>query len=46
MVGNDRERDIKGAAAAGIRSLWIQHGSTNGTADLHDLAQLPALLGF
>jgi putative hydrolase of the HAD superfamily len=46
MVGNDRERDIEGAAAAGMRSLWIQHGSTNGTADLHDLAQLPELLGF
>jgi putative hydrolase of the HAD superfamily len=46
MVGNDRERDVEGAASAGIRSLWIQHGSTNGSADLHGLAQLPALLGF
>jgi phosphoserine phosphatase len=43
MVGNDRERDVEGAAAAGIRALWIQHG---GTADLDDLSQLPALLGF
>jgi HAD superfamily hydrolase (TIGR01549 family) len=41
MVGNDRERDIEGAVAAGIRALWIQHG---GTADLSDLSQLPALL--
>lgn len=45
MVGNDRERDVAGATAAGVRGLWIQHGSTTGAADLHDLAQLPALLG-
>jgi HAD superfamily hydrolase (TIGR01549 family) len=39
MVGNDRERDIEGAEAAGIRALWIQHG---GTAGLTDLSQLRA----
>jgi putative hydrolase of the HAD superfamily len=42
MVGNDRGRDIEGAAAAGIRALWIQHGRSG--ADLHDLSELPALL--
>jgi HAD superfamily hydrolase (TIGR01549 family) len=41
MVGNDLDRDIAGAAAAGVRALWVQHG---GTADLSDLSQLPALL--
>jgi len=46
MVGNDGKRDIEGAATAGVRGLWIQHGSPNGAADLHDLAELPALLGF
>ena len=44
MVGNDRERDIEGAAAAGVRSLWIQHGGSTG--DLNDLSALPELLGF
>jgi putative hydrolase of the HAD superfamily len=44
MVGNDRDRDIVGATAAGIRSLWIQHHE-NGGADLHDLRELPELLG-
>jgi putative hydrolase of the HAD superfamily len=48
MVGNDRERDIAGAAAAGIRGLWIQHGPAGdgGRADLHDLRQLPELAGL
>jgi putative hydrolase of the HAD superfamily len=46
MVGNDRERDIEGAAAAGIRPLWIQHGRPESRADLHELAELPALVGF
>ena len=45
MVGNDLDRDIAGANAAGIRSLWIEHGG-NGRADLHDLRELPARLGF
>jgi putative hydrolase of the HAD superfamily len=45
MVGNDLDRDIAGAAAAGIRSLWIQHGA-NGGADLHDLRDLPERLGL
>jgi putative hydrolase of the HAD superfamily len=45
MVGNDLDRDIAGATAAGIRSLWIQHGG-NGRADLHDLRELPARLGL
>jgi putative hydrolase of the HAD superfamily len=45
MVGNDRDRDIRGAAAAGVRALWIQHGGDD-RADLHDLRQLPELLGF
>ena len=42
MVGNDLERDIEGAQAAGVRALWIQHGGKGG--DLHSLDQLPALL--
>jgi FMN phosphatase YigB (HAD superfamily) len=45
MVGNDVARDIAGADAAGVRSLWIQHGS-DGRADLHDLRQLPGLIGL
>jgi putative hydrolase of the HAD superfamily len=48
MVGNDRERDVEGASGAGIRSLWIQHGSpeNGGRADLHHLRQVPGLLGL
>ncbi len=46
MVGNDRERDIEGAAAAGIRPLWIRHGRRESRADLHELLELPALLGL
>jgi FMN phosphatase YigB (HAD superfamily) len=46
MVGNDRERDVEGADAAGIRPLWIQHGRPESRADLHELVELPALLGF
>jgi putative hydrolase of the HAD superfamily len=45
MVGNDRDRDIAGADAAGVRGLWIQHGG-DGRADLHDLRQLPGLIGL
>jgi putative hydrolase of the HAD superfamily len=45
MVGNDLDRDIAGATAAGIRSLWIQHGQDGG-ADLHDLRELPGRLGL
>jgi HAD superfamily hydrolase (TIGR01509 family) len=45
MVGNDRDRDIAGADAAGIRSLWIQHGGAAG-ADLNDLRELPERLGL
>jgi putative hydrolase of the HAD superfamily len=44
MVGNDLDRDIAGAAAAGVRSLWIQH--RNGDADLHDLRLLTERLGL
>jgi putative hydrolase of the HAD superfamily len=44
MIGNDRERDVEGASGAGIRSLWIQHGSPSG--ELHDLRELPRLLGL
>jgi phosphoserine phosphatase len=44
MVGNDLDRDIAGADAAGIRSLLIQHG--HGRADLHDLRELPERLGL
>jgi putative hydrolase of the HAD superfamily len=43
MVGNDLDRDIAGADAAGIRSLWIQH---DGRADLHDLREVPERLGL
>ncbi len=46
MVGNDRERDVEGAVAAGIRPVWIQHGSPESGADLHELRELPALLGL
>jgi HAD superfamily hydrolase (TIGR01549 family) len=45
MVGNDFDRDIRGARAAGIRSLWIRHDG-NGRADLHDLRELPDRLGL
>jgi putative hydrolase of the HAD superfamily len=44
MVGNDVDRDLAGAAAAGVRGLWIQHGG-DARADLHDLRQLPDLVG-
>jgi HAD superfamily hydrolase (TIGR01549 family) len=37
MVGNDRERDIEGAAAAGVRAVWIQHGGTEGVTHLSRL---------
>jgi putative hydrolase of the HAD superfamily len=48
MVGNDLNRDIEGAAAAGIRTLWIQHGgeaNDDDRADLRDLERLPELIG-
>jgi putative hydrolase of the HAD superfamily len=45
MIGNDLDRDIAGAAAAGLPGLWIQHGA-NGRADLHDLRELPERLGL
>ena len=46
MVGNDKEKDIDGAANAGIRAIWIQHGGSNddARADLGDLRQLPELI--
>jgi putative hydrolase of the HAD superfamily len=43
MVGNDRERDIGGAEAAGIRALWVRHGAP-GDGAVSDLRELPALL--
>jgi putative hydrolase of the HAD superfamily len=43
MIGNDRERDVDGAEAAGIRALWVRHG-TPGHGAVSDLRELPALL--
>jgi putative hydrolase of the HAD superfamily len=43
MVGNDRERDVAGAEAAGVRALWVRHG-TPGDGAVSDLRELPARL--
>lgn len=40
MIGNDRARDIDGAAAAGIRGIWVQHGGAEGAVgDLAEVAR-------
>jgi putative hydrolase of the HAD superfamily len=49
MVGNDLSRDIEGAANAGVRPLWIQHGgeaNNDDRADLRELQRLPELIGL
>lgn len=51
MVGNSLERDIAGANAAGIPSIWIkvagseEHFDTTPTFTIHGLAELPKVLG-
>jgi len=49
MVGDSAERDVAGAAAAGMRSVWLDRFGEGGTPDgawrvLPDLRGLPGLL--
>ncbi len=44
MVGNDQERDIAGAQALGIRTIWVQPGDPEQAGAVSDLTQIPALL--
>jgi putative hydrolase of the HAD superfamily len=44
MVGNDQARDIAGAQALGIRTIWVQPGDPSQAGAVTDLAAIPALL--
>jgi len=47
MVGNDLEKDVSGAIAAGIRAIWVNRELADGPPDvasIADLRDLPALL--
>jgi len=44
MVGNDQARDIAGAEALGIRTIWVQPGDLSQQNAVTDLARIPALL--
>ena len=47
MVGNDLEKDVSGAVAAGIRAIWVNRERADGAPDvasIADLRELPALL--
>ncbi len=45
MVGNDVDRDVAGARAAGIRPIHVDRGARSATRDgVADLTQLEALL--
>jgi putative hydrolase of the HAD superfamily len=45
MVGNDQARDIAGAQALGIRTIWVQPGDPSQAGAVTNLAQIPELLG-
>jgi putative hydrolase of the HAD superfamily len=44
MVGNDRARDIAGAQALGIRTIWTAPGESPQSGAVTDLARIPELL--
>lgn len=41
MIGNDRGRDVEGAASAGLQTIWVQHGA--GVAPPGAVASLAAV---
>lgn len=45
MIGNDAARDIAGAEALGIRTIWVQPGDSTVTGAVCDLTEIPGLLG-
>jgi putative hydrolase of the HAD superfamily len=44
MVGNDEARDIAGAQALGIRTIWVQPGDPSQADAVTDLTRIPELL--
>jgi putative hydrolase of the HAD superfamily len=44
MIGNDQDRDIAGAQALGIRTIWVQPGDPSQQSAVTDLTRIPALL--
>jgi len=44
MVGNDEARDIAGAGALGIRTIWVQPGDPSRVDAVTDLSRIPELL--
>lgn len=44
MVGNDQARDIAGARALGIRTIWVQPGDPSQADAVTDLSRIPELL--
>jgi putative hydrolase of the HAD superfamily len=44
MVGNDRQRDIEGAQAAGLRTVWAQPGGAPEDGAVADLRTVGALV--
>ncbi len=44
MVGNDQARDIAGAQALGIRTIWVQPGDPSQQGAVTDLSRIPTLL--
>jgi len=44
MIGNDQARDIAGAQALGIRTIWVQPGDPSQRSAVTDLTRIPALL--
>jgi putative hydrolase of the HAD superfamily len=44
MIGNDQARDIAGAQALGIRTIWVQPGDLSQREAVTDLSEIVALL--
>jgi putative hydrolase of the HAD superfamily len=44
MIGNDQARDIAGARALGIPTIWVQPGDPSRVDAVTDLARIPELL--
>jgi len=44
MVGNDQARDIAGAQALGIRTIWTAPGESSQSGAVTDLSRIPELL--